>query len=213
MSINKACIHPRWTRREALQRIDKTCIARVEAFVTSPFERMTYTDAITALDKSSKAFEFPVRWGIDLHIHMVGDRAFRTACDAVAEARVHGPAAGLRRLDALGDGPPGLALAGRQPRERQQVDDPGDARAGVDIDGTRLGQRGGHPEGGCQVAADHLVLHANDDEDEQRQRGNEQPPASRITHAVTSSSGRRAPVGTRTSFSRGFPDEVVRLLR
>jgi len=47
-------------------RIDKGCVARVEAFVKSPFERITYTDAIAALEKSGKAFEFPVRWGIDL---------------------------------------------------------------------------------------------------------------------------------------------------
>jgi asparaginyl-tRNA synthetase len=47
-------------------RVDKTCIARVEAFVQSPFERMSYTDAIAALEKSSKKFEFPVSWGMDL---------------------------------------------------------------------------------------------------------------------------------------------------
>jgi asparaginyl-tRNA synthetase len=47
-------------------RVDKTCIGRVEQLVTSAFERMTYTDAIAALEKSGKAFEFPVRWGIDL---------------------------------------------------------------------------------------------------------------------------------------------------
>jgi asparaginyl-tRNA synthetase len=48
------------------ERIDKDCIARVEKFVTSSFERMTYTDAIAALEKSGKAFEFPVKWGMDL---------------------------------------------------------------------------------------------------------------------------------------------------
>jgi asparaginyl-tRNA synthetase len=47
-------------------RIDKDCIRRVEAFVTSPFERMTYTDAITALEQSGHGFEFPVQWGMDL---------------------------------------------------------------------------------------------------------------------------------------------------
>ena len=47
-------------------RIDKGCIARVEAFVNSTFERMTYTDAVAALEKSSKPFEFPVKWGMDL---------------------------------------------------------------------------------------------------------------------------------------------------
>ena len=48
------------------ERIDKDCVRRVESFVSSPFERITYTDAITALEKSGKAFEFPVRWGMDM---------------------------------------------------------------------------------------------------------------------------------------------------
>nr|WP_235963945.1 asparagine--tRNA ligase [Tautonia rosea] len=51
------------------ERIDKDCINRVEAFINSSFERMDYTDAITALEAAiakGKKFEFPVRWGIDL---------------------------------------------------------------------------------------------------------------------------------------------------
>jgi asparaginyl-tRNA synthetase len=51
------------------ERIDKDCIQRLETFVTSAFERMTYTDAIAALDKaqtSGKTFEFPVKWGMDM---------------------------------------------------------------------------------------------------------------------------------------------------
>jgi asparaginyl-tRNA synthetase len=48
------------------ERVDKDCIARVERFVSASFARMTYTDAIAALEKSGKAFEFPVRWGMDL---------------------------------------------------------------------------------------------------------------------------------------------------
>ncbi|HEX7069841.1 MAG TPA: asparagine--tRNA ligase [Rhodothermales bacterium] len=48
------------------ERVDKTCIDRVESFVRSPFERITYTDAIAALEASGKAFEFPVKWGMDL---------------------------------------------------------------------------------------------------------------------------------------------------
>ena len=47
-------------------RIDKTAVARIEAFVNSAFERMTYTDAIAALEKSGRTFEFPVSWGMDL---------------------------------------------------------------------------------------------------------------------------------------------------
>jgi len=47
-------------------RIDKDCIVRLERFVASQFARITYTDAIAALEKSGRKFEFPVRWGIDL---------------------------------------------------------------------------------------------------------------------------------------------------
>jgi asparaginyl-tRNA synthetase len=48
------------------ERIDKQCIARLEAFVSSAFTRMSYSDAIAALEKSGKKFEFPVHWGMDL---------------------------------------------------------------------------------------------------------------------------------------------------
>jgi len=51
------------------QRIDKGCIDRLEKFIESSFERMSYTDAINALEKavdSGTKFEFPVKWGMDL---------------------------------------------------------------------------------------------------------------------------------------------------
>ena len=48
------------------ERIDKDCVRRLEAFVSSSFERMSYTDAIAALQTSGKTFEFPVQWGMDL---------------------------------------------------------------------------------------------------------------------------------------------------
>jgi len=38
----------------------------LEHVVATPFERMTYTDAVARLEKSGKAFEFPVAWGADL---------------------------------------------------------------------------------------------------------------------------------------------------
>jgi asparaginyl-tRNA synthetase len=47
-------------------RIDKDCITRLEKFVESSFERITYTDAVKMLEKSGKSFEFPVKWGLDL---------------------------------------------------------------------------------------------------------------------------------------------------
>ncbi len=48
------------------ERIDKECIKRLEALVSSSFERMTYTQAIEALRRSGEKFEYPVEWGLDL---------------------------------------------------------------------------------------------------------------------------------------------------
>lgn len=48
------------------QRVDKTAITRLEGFLTAPFERIEYGEAIAILQKSSKTFDFPVSWGQDL---------------------------------------------------------------------------------------------------------------------------------------------------
>ncbi|MHC4909876.1 MAG: asparagine--tRNA ligase [Planctomycetota bacterium] len=51
------------------QRIDKQCIERLETVINSPFERMTYTEAIKQLEAAvgkGQTFEFPVSWGMDL---------------------------------------------------------------------------------------------------------------------------------------------------
>ncbi len=48
------------------ERVDKECISRLENLVNQSFERMTYTEAISQLEKSKQKFEFPVKWGIDL---------------------------------------------------------------------------------------------------------------------------------------------------
>ncbi|KTD62063.1 asparagine--tRNA ligase [Legionella spiritensis] len=42
------------------------CIERLEHIIESDFEIMSYTDAINALAKVDKPFEFPVSWGLDL---------------------------------------------------------------------------------------------------------------------------------------------------
>lgn len=41
-------------------------IAKLEHVLAEPFERLTYTEAVTILEKSGKKFEFPVSWGVDL---------------------------------------------------------------------------------------------------------------------------------------------------
>ncbi len=48
------------------QRIDKTCIQRLEQVVHSPFERMDYSEAIRILEQAGRSFEFPIQWGMDL---------------------------------------------------------------------------------------------------------------------------------------------------
>ncbi len=48
------------------ERIQKGVRDRLESFVRNSFERMTYTDAITALEKANQPFAFPVKWGMDL---------------------------------------------------------------------------------------------------------------------------------------------------
>ena len=48
------------------ERVDKTAISKLEAFINSPFERIDYTDAVMLLQKSGQKFDFPVEWGLDL---------------------------------------------------------------------------------------------------------------------------------------------------
>jgi asparaginyl-tRNA synthetase len=49
-----------------VERVDKDAVTRLETFVQSSFARLSYTDAIAALEKSGRTFEFPVHWGMDL---------------------------------------------------------------------------------------------------------------------------------------------------
>lgn len=46
--------------------IEKGIIDSLQQVAAADFERMTYTDAISVLEKSGKKFEFPVSWGIDI---------------------------------------------------------------------------------------------------------------------------------------------------
>lgn len=48
------------------QRIEPDLLKTLEHVVTSPFEHLTYTEAVKLLSASGENFEFPVSWGIDL---------------------------------------------------------------------------------------------------------------------------------------------------
>ncbi len=49
-----------------VERIDKEAIQRLEAILKTDFLRVSYTEAVDILEKSGQAFEYPVKWGIDL---------------------------------------------------------------------------------------------------------------------------------------------------
>ncbi len=46
--------------------VEKSAVSTLEHIVTSPFERLTYTEAIKVLEQSGEPFEYPVRWGMDI---------------------------------------------------------------------------------------------------------------------------------------------------
>ncbi|MBN2382212.1 asparagine--tRNA ligase [bacterium] len=48
------------------ERIDQTLRQRLEQIITTPFQVMTYTDAVAELVKAGRTFEYPVHWGMDL---------------------------------------------------------------------------------------------------------------------------------------------------
>jgi asparaginyl-tRNA synthetase len=48
------------------KRVEPTLLETLNHVVNSGFERMTYTDAVAALENSGQSFEFPVGWGCDL---------------------------------------------------------------------------------------------------------------------------------------------------
>jgi asparaginyl-tRNA synthetase len=48
------------------ERVQPGVVATLGAIADAPFERMTYSEAIAALERSGEAFEFPVKWGADL---------------------------------------------------------------------------------------------------------------------------------------------------
>jgi len=46
--------------------VDKTLPDRLDTVLNRPFSHITYTEAVARLEKSGRAFQFPVAWGTDL---------------------------------------------------------------------------------------------------------------------------------------------------
>ncbi len=47
-------------------RIDKSVLKTLRHVVETPFERISYTEAVKILENSGRSFEYPVQWGTDL---------------------------------------------------------------------------------------------------------------------------------------------------
>lgn len=48
------------------ERVDPTIRATLTSLAEQPFERISYTEAVSRLEQSGEAFEHPVKWGMDL---------------------------------------------------------------------------------------------------------------------------------------------------
>lgn len=48
------------------ERVDPTIRATLTSLAEEPFERISYTEAVSRLEQSGEAFEHPVKWGMDL---------------------------------------------------------------------------------------------------------------------------------------------------
>ncbi len=48
------------------ERIDKSVLETLQHVIETPFERITYSEAVKILEQSGCSFEFPVAWGTDL---------------------------------------------------------------------------------------------------------------------------------------------------
>lgn len=60
--------------------IENGLIKKIENVINSPFERITYTDAIKILKDSGRNFEFPVEWGCDFqseHERFITEEIYR----------------------------------------------------------------------------------------------------------------------------------------
>jgi asparaginyl-tRNA synthetase len=62
------------------QRIDDSVLATAENIINNQFTRLTYTEAISILEKSGQSFEYPVSWGLDLqseHERYLAEEVFK----------------------------------------------------------------------------------------------------------------------------------------
>ncbi|MBD2774560.1 asparagine--tRNA ligase [Iningainema tapete] len=62
------------------QRIDHTVLETADNIINNEFQRLTYTEAISLLEKADVQFEYPVNWGLDLqseHERYLAEQLFK----------------------------------------------------------------------------------------------------------------------------------------
>ena len=62
------------------QRIDDTVLSTAENIINNEFQRITYTEAISLLEKADVKFDYPVSWGLDLqseHERYLSEQLFK----------------------------------------------------------------------------------------------------------------------------------------
>src|SRR5262249_4103176 len=62
------------------QWVDKEVRSTLEGVIGSQFERLPYTEAVSILEKSGEAFQYPVHWGLGLeseHEHHLTEKDFK----------------------------------------------------------------------------------------------------------------------------------------
>jgi asparaginyl-tRNA synthetase len=126
------------------ERIQPGVVARLEEFVRDSFERMTYTEAIAALEKADQTFTYPVKWGVDLQTEheryltekLLGRPLVVTDYPKEIKAfymRLNDDGRTVAAMDVLAPGI-GEIIGGSQREERLDVLDRRIAEAGLDRD-------------------------------------------------------------------------------
>ncbi len=121
------------------ERVNPQVMTNARKIVDEQFERVTYTEAIAILENSSKTFEFPVQWGLDLqseHERFLAEehfqkpvivmdyplsiKAFYMRVNEESESGFNGDRQTVRAMDILAPGI-GELIGGSQREERLDV--------------------------------------------------------------------------------------------
>jgi asparaginyl-tRNA synthetase len=156
------------------ERVEKGVVERVERFVEASFERLTYDEAVRALQGSGRSFEFPVEWGRDLQSEHerwlteehVGRPIVVTDYPKEIKAfymRLNDDGRTVAAMDVLAPGI-GEIIGGSQREERLEVLEARMLQAGLELEGYAwyrdLRRYGTVPHAGFGLGIERLLMYA-----------------------------------------------------